>query len=64
MRKLRGLGFEGPISGTKHQFLIFGQHRQTLPTNAEYSVPQLRMLLRQVGAILGREIALDEWNSL
>jgi hypothetical protein len=64
VRKLRGLGFDGPLSGTRHQFMILGHHRQTIPTNAEYSVPQLRMLLRQVGAILDREIALDEWDSL
>jgi hypothetical protein len=44
--------------------MIFGQHRQTIPTNSEYSVPQLRMLLRQVEAILARPVSLDEWNSL
>ncbi len=44
--------------------MIFGQHRQTIPTNTEYSVPQLKLLLRQVESILGRSIGLDEWNSL
>ena len=64
IRKLRALGFDGPFSGTRHQFFISGQHRQTIPTNPEYSVPQLRMLLRQVESILARPISLDEWNSL
>jgi hypothetical protein len=64
IRKLRALGFDGAYSGTRHQFMIFGQHRQTIPTNAEYSVPQVRLLLRQVEAILTRPVALDEWNSL
>lgn len=64
IRKLRVLGFDGPYSGTRHQFLVFRQHRQTIPTNSEYSVPQLRMLLRQVESILGRTIALEEWDSL
>jgi hypothetical protein len=64
IRKLRALGFDGPYSGTRHQFMIFGQHRQTIPTNTEYSVPQLKLLLRQVESILGRSIGLDEWNSL
>lgn len=64
IRKLRALGFDGPFSGTRHQFMVSGQHRQTIPTNSEYSVPQLRMLIRQVEAILGRSISLDEWNSL
>ena len=64
MRRLRALGFDGPFSGTRHQFMVSGQHRQTVPTNSEYSVPQIRMLLRQVESILGRVVSLDEWNSL
>jgi len=64
IRKLRALGFDGPYSGTQHQFLILRQHRQTIPTNSEYSVPQVRILLRQVESILGRAISLEEWDSL
>ena len=64
VRRLRALGFDGPFSGTRHQFMVLGQHRQTIPTNSEFSVPQVRMLLRQVESILGRPIALDEWESL
>ena len=64
IRKLRALGFAGPFSGTRHQFMILGQHRQTIPTNSEFSVPQVRMLLRQVESIIGHAIALDEWDSL
>jgi hypothetical protein len=64
VRKLRALGFDGPFSGTRHQFMIFRQHRQTVPSNAEYSVPQIRMLIRQVESILERSISLDEWDSL
>ena len=64
IRKLCALGFDGPYSGTRHQFMISGQHRQTIPTNAEYSVPQLRLLLRQVESILARKVDLEEWNSL
>jgi hypothetical protein len=62
--KLRALGFEGPYSGTRRQFMMFGNHRQTIPTNSEYSVPQVKMLVRQVGAILGRHVSSDEWDSL
>jgi hypothetical protein len=64
IRKLRVLGFDGPYSGTRHQFMISGQHRQTIPTNSEYSVPQVRLLLRQVEAILARPVSLEEWNGL
>ena len=64
IRKLRALGFDGQFSGTRHRFMVLSQHRQTIPTNSEYSVPQIRMLVRQVESILARPISLDEWNSL
>jgi predicted RNA binding protein YcfA (HicA-like mRNA interferase family) len=64
IRKLRALGFAGPFSGTRHQFMVSGQHRQTIPTNPEFSVPQLRLLVRQVESILMRPLSLDEWNVL
>ena len=64
IRKLRGLGFDGPYSGTRHQFMVFREHRQTIPTNSEYSVPQVRMLVRQVESILERPVSLEEWTSL
>jgi hypothetical protein len=64
MRRLRQIGFTGPYSGAKHQFMIFGQHRLTIPSNKEYSVPQLRMMLREAEAVVGRQITADEWNGL
>jgi len=64
IRKLRKLGFDGPYSGSRHQFLIFAQKRMTIPSNAEYSVPQLRMLLREVSNVVGREITLEAWVNL
>ena len=44
--------------------MVFAGHRLALPSNDEYSVPQLRMMLREVEAILGRRLALDEWVRL
>jgi hypothetical protein len=64
IRRLRRLGFDGPYSGSKHEFLVFDSHRLTIPTNSEFSVPQLRMMLREAGEILGRNIILVEWNNL
>ena len=64
MRKLRAVGFDGPYSGTRHEFMIFGAHRQTLPANPEYSVPQIRMLVRQLETIIGRKIPVEEWEKL
>jgi hypothetical protein len=64
IRRLRGLGFQGPFTGTRHEFLVFGQHRQTIPSNTEYSTPQLKVLLLQIESILGRKISADEWENL
>ncbi|MEH1989559.1 hypothetical protein [Nostoc sp.] len=64
MNKLRRIGFEGTYSGTRHQFMVYAQHRLTIPSNDEYSVPQLRMMIGEVEVILEREMTLDEWNSL
>ncbi len=64
IRKLHALGFGGPYSGTRHQFMTFGARRQTIPTNAEYSLPQIRMLVRQVEAIIERKICPEDWERL
>ena len=64
IKKLRRLGFDGPYSGSKHNFMIIGQNRLTVPSNSEYSVPQLKMMIREVVEIIGREIAADEWDNL
>ncbi len=64
VKKLRALGFEGAFSGAKHQFMIFNQCRLTIPSNSEYSVPQLRMMLREVEEIIERKVSVEEWNNL
>ena len=64
IQKLRKLGFDGPYPGPRHQFMIYEHHRMSIPSNAEYSVPQLRMMLNEVESIIGRTISADEWNRL
>jgi len=64
IKKLRHLGFDGPYSGTRHQFMVFENYRLSIPSNAEFSVPQLRMMVHEVEAILDRSITVDEWNNL
>ncbi len=64
IRRLRQLGFDGPFTGTRHQFMVYKKHRLTIPSNSEYSVPQLRMMIHEAEEILGREITLVEWNKL
>lgn len=64
IRRLRKLGFEGPYSGTRHQFMLYQRYRLAIPSNSQYSVPQLRFMLREVENIIGREISSDDWNAL
>ena len=64
VRRIRALGFDGPFSGTRHQFLIFAGHRLTVPSNNEFGVPMLRMMIREVEGIIGRRLSAAEWNSL
>ena len=64
IKRLRQLGFDGPYSGTRHQFMVYEHHRLAIPSNSEYSVPQLRMMLNETQAILGRSVDAKEWNNL
>ena len=45
VKRLKSLGFERPFSGTRHQFMIYKKHRMAIPSNKEYSVSQLRMMI-------------------
>lgn len=64
IRRLHQFGFDGPFSGTRHQFMVYGLHRLAIPSNSDYSVPQLRMMIREIEGMIGREITVDEWNRL
>jgi len=64
IRRLRKLGFDGPFSGMRHQFMVYEQHRLAIPSNVEYSVPQLRMMIWEVEEITGRKITAEEWTQL
>jgi hypothetical protein len=44
--------------------MILDQNRQTIPTNLEYSGPQIRTLIRQVEAIITHPVSQDEWDAL
>ena len=64
LKRLRRLGFDGPYSGTRHQFMVYRNHRMIIPSDLEYSVPKLRMMLSEVESIIDRTISSDEWNGL
>ncbi len=44
--------------------MVYGQHRMAIPTSDEYSVPQLRMMIREVEGIIAGEITVERWNEL
>ncbi len=62
IRRLRQLGFDGPFTGTKHQFVVYKKQRLTIPSNPEYSITQLRMIIREIENILERKVSLVEWD--
>lgn len=64
IRRLSKLGFRGPYSGARHQFMMMGDHRLAIPSNSEYSVAQVRFMVREVELILGRPIGIGEWTRL
>jgi hypothetical protein len=44
--------------------MVYQAARLAIPSNPEYTVPQLKMMLGEVESILGRTIPADEWNDL
>lgn len=57
---LRQLGFSGPKSGGRHEFMLRGKMRLILPNphRSDISVGLLLRLLRQAG------VANEEWEAL
>jgi hypothetical protein len=64
INKIGKLGFDGPYSGARHQFMVYKTNRLAIPSNSEYSVPQLRKMVNEVEDIIGREMSLEEWIDL
>jgi hypothetical protein len=64
LRKLKVLGFLGPYNGSKHQFMVYENHRLAIPSNDEYSIPQLKILLKELEAILNKSISNKDWENL
>jgi predicted RNA binding protein YcfA (HicA-like mRNA interferase family) len=64
IRKLRHLGFAPPEVGGRHSYMRHGSYTLTLPSNKEYSAPQVKMLLKEIERGLRRKISLEEWQVL
>jgi hypothetical protein len=62
--KLKSLGFSPPEPGGHHFYMRYGTYTFTVPSNREYSVPQLKMLLHEVEEGIGRKITIEEWEAL
>lgn len=64
IRKLRKFGFLRPEPGGNHHYMRYGTYTLTLPSNEEYSISQLKMLLREIEDGIDRKLSLDEWEQL
>ena len=64
IKKLGRFGFGPPEPGGRHFYMRYGTYTLTLPGNKEYSVPQLRMLIREIENGIGKKIPLEEWENL
>ena len=59
IRKFRALGYIGPFSGGKHQFMVKGRQKIRIPNphgKAEIGVSLLKEVLRQAG------ITNEDWE--
>ena len=62
--KLKKLGFESPEPGGRHLYMRHGKFTLALPSNAEYSIPQIKMLLKEIELGIKKKISLEEWQRL
>lgn len=58
IRKFKVLGYSGPFSGGKHQFMIKGRHKIRIPNPhiSDIDVSLLKEILRQA------RVTSDEWE--
>ena len=64
IKKLKKRGFGSAEPGGRHFYMRYGTYTLTLPTNKEYSVPQIKMLLNEIEQGINRKISLEEWENL
>jgi predicted RNA binding protein YcfA (HicA-like mRNA interferase family) len=57
IRKFRGLGFDGPYAGSRHQFMIKGQLKVRIPNPHQSDIGEglLKEILRQA------KVSVDKW---
>jgi len=60
IRRMRELGFRGPVAGKRHAAMIRGEHRVPIPNPhpGDIDVNMLKRILREA------EITVEEWESV
>ena len=60
IRKFKALGYDGPFSGGKHQFMVRGKKKIRIPNPhlGDIGVSLLKEILRQA------EISSQDWDSV
>jgi hypothetical protein len=64
IKKLKKFGFEPPEPGGRHFYMRYGSYTLTLPNNKEYSVPQIKMVLKEIEHGINKKISFEEWENL
>lgn len=64
IKKLKSFGFQLPETGGRHFYMRYESYTLTLPGNKEYSVPQIKMLLREIEIGTEKKISFEEWQRL
>ncbi len=62
--KLKCMNFNAPEPGGRHWYMRHGSFTLALPSNSEYSIPQVRLLIREVESGLSISISLKRWENL
>lgn len=44
--------------------MVCNKHRLAIPSDAEYSIPQLRRMTKEVESMRSREVVVEECNRL
>jgi len=64
IKKLKKFGFGSPEPGGRHFYMRYGTYTFTLPSNKEYSVHQVRVLINEIEGGIGKTISIETWEKL
>jgi len=64
IKKLKNLGFDSPEPGGRHFYMRYGHYTLTIPSNKEYTVSQLKMLINEIENGIKKKISIEEWENI